>query len=224
MRLFGRELLPVLRVNCGPGPGTAILVTIGGKSYVITARHVARGVQPGSNIQYRVDEGWSEMPIDSVRLGAADDIAVLTSPALRPDNGLPEDRIDGQFEVGSSAAYCGFPIGLEGMRPDGHRWPIPIVKAGIFSGSTNAGGPMVHLFDTVNNKGFSGGPIYVDDGTGAAKLGAIVSGYKYDRPIPLMKRDERGGLVEDPDHCVQPNSGFMVAVPIQRALDLIREG
>ncbi|WP_419253609.1 trypsin-like peptidase domain-containing protein [Caulobacter sp. ErkDOM-YI] len=224
MRLTDHELLPVLRIEYVRGPATAILVTVGGKGYVVTAGHVVEGLQPGDNIRFRVDESWSALPIESVRFGVRDDIAILTSPLLGPNSGLPEERINGFITVGSTASYCGFPLGIEGVRPEGHRWPIPMVKAAIYSGSTNLEGPMVHLFDTVNNKGFSGGPIYVNDGTAIPKLCAIVSGYKFDRPIPLMRRDEQGGFVEDPVHFVQPNSGFMLAVPILRALELIQEG
>lgn len=55
------------------------------------------------------------------------------------------------------------------------------------------------------------------------KLAAIVSGYHFDRHLDVMRRAEGGVFEPVPDFAVQPNSGFMKAVPIPRALELVAE-
>lgn len=222
MRLTGRYLEPTLRIRYAHGPATGILIRVAGKTYVVTAAHVVAGMQDGENIEFRIDDGWGVLPVQRARFSPDNDLVVLGPLKVDGELGLSEEYISSEMVVGSAAAYCGFPLDLEGTPPPGHRWPIPIVKSAVYSGQVRQGTAIIQLFDTVNNQGFSGGPVFVNDGTASPKLSAIVSAYRFDRPIPVMRRDENGDFVEDPDHFVRPNSGFMMAVSIGRALDLVR--
>ncbi|MBU4434670.1 MAG: serine protease [Alphaproteobacteria bacterium] len=222
MLLQDRYLTRTLRIRYAHGPGSAIMICVRGRGYLVTARHVVEGIQAGENIEFRVDDVWMPIPIRQAKLSELDDIAILISDNVN-EQGLDEALISGLLTVGQPVAYCGFPLGLEGVAPAGHRWPIPLVKAATYSGSILQNGRMVHLFDTLNNKGFSGGPIFAQDPAGMVKLAAIVSGYHFDRHLDVMRRAEGGVFEPVPDFAVQPNSGFMKAVPIPRALELVAE-
>lgn len=101
---------------------------------------------------------------------------------------------------------------------------MPIVKGGIYSGSVKFQEEiMTHLFDTVNNKGFSGGPVFAEGADRVPKLAAIVFGYWYDRDLNIHRIGADGSKTPLEDLVVRPNSGFMRAVPISRALELIEE-
>ncbi|MDP2261228.1 MAG: hypothetical protein Q8J89_16090 [Caulobacter sp.] len=222
MLLQNRYLTRTLRIRHAHGPASAIMICLNGVGYLVTARHAVAGIQADENIQFRVDDGWDTISVGRLKLADHDDIAVLTSPQLG-NLGLEQEFISPDIFVGQAVAYCGFPLGLEGSGPPDHRWPIPLVKSAIYSGSIHRDGQVIFLFDTLNNKGFSGGPIFAADNAGTPKLVAIVSGYHFDRPVPVMRPTERGDLESIPDLVVQPNSGFMKGVPIARALELIAE-
>ena len=219
MLLTFEYLTRTLRIRHVGGPGAAVLVTVRDQTYLITARHVVETVQAGENLLVRRRGEWHQVRVERLRVAEADDIAVLVLPGLGGP-GLRENLMDGRVYVGQAAAYGGYPLGLEGLAPDEHDWPIPLVKSAIYSGAVRLNGTMVFLFDTVNNNGFSGGPVWVEVG-GVVTLAAIVSGYHYDRAIPVMRPRADGGEEPVPDLTVKPNSGFMKAVPIQRAVELI---
>jgi hypothetical protein len=104
--------------------------------------------------------------------------------------------------------------------PDTPDWIHPFVKSGVMSGAIKRDGYREYVFDTHNNKGFSGGPIIKrDHKTNELTVIAVVSDYKFDRPLVVQRRAENGDYEDLPDYRVLPNSGFMRGVPINLAIE-----
>lgn len=226
MMLQGRHLIPTIKINSANRVGTAVLVRSHGRGYVVTARHLVDGLQAAERILVRKLDGWGPVEVEDVRYGddnRIDDIAVLSVPEVAVAQAIDDDLVMTGLTVGQTVAYCGFPLSLEGIAPEGHEWPMALVKGGIYSGSVRMQGRTVHLFDAVNNVGFSGGPIFAQDVDGTPKLVAIVSGYEFDRDLEVTRIVLGGERQQVPDLFVRPNSGFMRAIPIRRALELIAQ-
>ena len=147
----------------------------------------------------------------------------VQSACMNPlGDGLTEELLDGSIALGQDVVYCGFPLGMEmGNLPGANNWPTPLIKSAMFSGLIHHAGVVELLFDTVNNPGFSGGPIIKRDQAGLRVVG-IVSGYRFDAPIPVCQRDEHGMLAETADYFVRPNSGFMIGLNISRGIELAK--
>lgn len=224
MRLQGQYLLSVIKIRSHRGEAAATILRRRGLGFLVTAKHAVEGILPGDRVYFRVGDGLSPLVAHQVGLGRHDDIAVLLIGQVGDDVGLPENLVDPLLTLGQPIVYCGFPLGLEGIAPEGHAWPMPIVKGGIYSGSVKFQEEiMTHLFDTVNNKGFSGGPVFAEGADRVPKLAAIVFGYWYDRDLNIHRIEADGSKTPLEDLVVRPNSGFMRAVPISRALELIEE-
>ncbi len=217
-------LTPTIRIRTPDGEATAVIIRQGTAAYLVTAAHAVASVSDGDRILFRMDEGWVHLDVWKIRRSVKDDIAIIPVDAPA-DAGVPEDQVGCRMIMGQNTTYLGFPLSHEQVGPEGHRWPIALAKAGIFSGAVQSStGAQIYLIDTVNNKGFSGGPILAqENGVGPVKLAAIVSGYLYDRDIPVRSRAEDGSWQESAEHFVRPNSGFMIGVPIGRAITLISE-
>jgi S1-C subfamily serine protease len=226
MMLQGRHLIPTIKINHASRIGTAVLLRSQGYGYIVTARHLVEGLRAAERILVRRGDGWRPVEVQDVRYGddnRIDDIAVLSVPEVAHAQAVDDDLVMMALTVGQAVAYCGFPLSLEGVAPDGHDWPMALVKGGIYSGSVRMQERMVHLFDAVNNVGFSGGPIFAQDVDGTPKLVAIVSGYEFDRDLEVTRLVPGGEREKVPDLFVRPNSGFMRAVPIRRAQELIAQ-
>jgi hypothetical protein len=65
--------------------------------------------------------------------------------------------------------------------------------------------------------GFSGGPVIKKDGN-ELRVVALVSNYLFDSNAPVYQRLSGGEFEPTADYVVKPNSGFMRAIPIARAV------
>jgi hypothetical protein len=208
-----------LRIKYGEQVGSAVYVQLAGVCMVITAAHLVRGLVAGERIGVRFKSDWVMVDVVGVaRCQSGTDVCAIRT-RTQWGEGLHEEELTGGIAMGEEVAYCGFPLNLElyGM-PGALGWPKGFVKSAIFSGAMERpSGGYDYYFDTINNRGFSGGPIIKRE-TGKLRVVGIVSGYKFDAPAPVYQKQD-GCLVEVADYFVRPNSGFMIGTPIIRAVN-----
>lgn len=204
-----------MRIQYAQGVGSAFYFEINGVKLIVTAAHLVSGIADGDSIGIRFKTGWVYKKMIRVLPGDPHDICVLM-PETQWGEGMPESKLQGGLALGQEVAYCGFPLGLEMEGLEGALgWPKGYVKTGTFSGLLqHKAGYNDFLFDTINNVGFSGGPV-VAVVNGERRIVATVSGYQFDAPLPIFRKDPNGSLSEVPEYYVRPNSGFMRAVPIE---------
>lgn len=212
-------LTRVLRIRYRGGIGSALYAEIGGVQVLLTAAHVVSGMHPGDNFEIRFNRDWLLVRANDVEFCREGTDVAAICPAAELGEGISEDLLDGQVFVGQDVVYCGFPLGFEmnGL-PDTSGWPLGLAKAAIFSGIlAQEAGPNLYLFDTINNRGFSGGPILLQQGK-EVKVAALVSGYKFDSNSPVYRLQPGNESETETEFYVKPNSGFMVGVPIGKAV------
>jgi hypothetical protein len=193
-------------------------------NFILTAAHVVEGLISQESIAIRYHHDWNLWVVancSTCELGS-DVCAIRLRDHL--GDGLDQDRLDAGILQGQEVTYCGFPLGMEMMDlPTREGWPTAFIKGGIFSGFAAKIGYNELLFDALNNNGFSGGPIIKQDSAdNTLKIVGLVSRYRFDATIPVLQRNVEGDLVETADYCVRPNSGFMVGVGINRAINAAR--
>jgi hypothetical protein len=210
-----------MRIRYGDNVGAGVYVEIEGVCLLLTASHLMSGLQPGDSIGVRHRDDWVLLAIEQWSGCAVGSDVCALRPRTRWGEGLREDQLSADLIVGEDVVYCGFPLGMEmDSIPDSNGYPAPLVKRAIFSGALSRGEYREYLFDTVNNRGFSGGPIIKRDRTdGKLRVAAIVSGYKFDAPSSIFRKEPDGTSKEVADHYVRPNSGFMIGTPMHLALE-----
>lgn len=215
----------VVRIKYGNEVGSGLYVQLAGVCMILTAAHLVRGMQDGDRLGIRFKDDWHMLDVTGVAFCEAGTDVCAIRPRTHWGEGLHEDQLESVgLKFGEEVAYCGFPLSLEMQGfPGALGWPKGFVKAAILSGALM--GPEekldCFLFDTINNRGFSGGPVVRSD-NGKLKVVAIVSGYKYDAPSPVYLKRPDGTEEESQDYFVKPNSGFMKAIPISRAIACAR--
>ena len=74
-------LFRVFHIAWGDSTGTAFTIDHASKQYLVTARHVVKGIGSGDSIRVFHEEQWKNLPVDVVGIGEGDaDIAVLSCP------------------------------------------------------------------------------------------------------------------------------------------------
>lgn len=101
---------------------------------------------------------------------------------------------------------------------------MPLVKSGIVSAIGTVGESRLVLIETYNNKGFSGGPVFVDENfrsinRQSLKVIGLVCNYRLDRRIPVEKKNDDGSYEKTADYSIAPNSGFMTVIPVDELLN-----
>ena len=116
----------VFQVKIGESTGTCFTVDIEGKQYIITARHVIDGWNPGTDIQIFHEKQWKNIGLSLVgRCEGKIDIAVLSAPIqLSPKLDLPATA--GGIIWGQDVYFLGFPYGWYGDIEEMNRhFPMP---------------------------------------------------------------------------------------------------
>ncbi len=221
----------------GQSTGTAFAIDHASKQYLVTARHVAKGIKSGNVIKIQHEGKWKDLPVKIVGIGKEKiDVAVLAcSIQLAPQFLLIAS--DEGLQLGQSASFLGFPFGWEGGGEEINRgFPLPLVKAGIISRLGIGDMPTLYL-DGHNNPGFSGGPVVFSPGGQPGNrlhVAGVVSHYPYAPKLPpefpplwepLVNRE--GKPVTDstgePIGYIRENPGIVAAIPIRYVMELIDE-
>jgi S1-C subfamily serine protease len=203
----------VVMIKVGDRQGSAFTVERSDRQYLITARHMVRGL-PAQNasIEISVHGAWKKFDGDVVLPREEDvDIAAFT---------LSQDlthRIDMELgksiTLGESGFFFGYPHGWHTDFEGGY---VAFVKRLSLSGLSHPVGhsPFWYL-DGFNNPGFSGGPVaFYDYIKGHWAIVAVISGFQ-----PEAAKKRVGAAYVDTETIV--NSGVIVAYPIEPILDAL---
>jgi|SRR6185369_800279 len=217
----------VFLVKYGVNQGTGFTIEVQDRQYLITARHLVKGMKNGDNVDILQLGGWKQFAVKPLFPTPEEvDIAVLVldvqiSPAY------PLEATSENLSVSQPMYFLGFPFGIGiDSRKINNGYPFPLVKKGICSAivpsSTND--YMLIILDGMNNPGFSGAPIvFVDQTTRALKVAAVVSGYRNQEYVVKRKITEKGkeDRFTDTDMVIQGNSGIVTGFNIKSAVDII---
>ena len=216
------------RIMWSDSIGTAFAIDHGSKQYLVTARHVVEGVEPGKPIQFFHDDKWKELAVDVVGVGRDEiDIAVLACPIrLAPSHPLVASS--GNMVYGQPVFFLGYPFGWNSGNERLNRGiPLPFVKAGIVSALGEFGGVYKFYLDAHGNKGFSGGPM-VFSPPGQLPTDLRVAGVVVNYPVPLLQPivdDNRATITDSTGKpiglYVEENPGIVVAIGIRHVIELI---
>jgi hypothetical protein len=206
--------------------GTGFTIDHGNRQYFVTARHIVSEIRPTDAIEIYHDHEWKVLPVRVVGMGKDElDIAVLAcSTLLSPSFQLHTTMND--LVYGQEVSILGYPFGWRSGGEEINRGvPLPFVKSGIVSAIDS--GEVTRIFlDVHGNQGFSGGPVlYAPAGKSKNELrvAGVVSFYPVPQLLPLI--DRTGTTITDADGnpiaYVRENPGFVVAIAIRHAIDLI---
>ena len=169
---------------------------------------------------------WKDLVVNVVGIGSgAVDVAVLAcSVRLSPPLPLVTSLAD--LAYGQPVSFLGYPFGWDvGGEQINRGVPLPFVKAGIVSAMEFGDVSRIFL-DAHGNKGFSGGPVvFVPFGQpkNELRVAGIVTSYPIPEFLPIV--DSNGETITDrrgkPIGHVKENPGFVVAIDIKHALELI---
>ena len=203
------------KIRYQSGTGTCFTIDVGGKRYLITAKHVVDAIQDGETVDISHNRDWMPVRVRLVGHGTGDiDVTVLA----------PQVMFGGAHELGLTTAgvvlgediyFLGFPYGL-GMEVKmglNAGFPLPLIKKAVISALGLEDGPI--LLDGHNNFGFSGGPV-ARRGTKEEQIViGVVSGYRSDRQNVLDKHGNQTSNTYD------TNTGIIIAHDIRHALAII---
>ena len=208
----------VFQIKWRDSLGTAFAIDHHDKQYLITARHVVEGIAHTDNIEIYREQQWKLTNVSLVGSGADSiDVTVLScSVGLAPPLTLVASA--NGISHGQPLYFLGFPFG---WRWDtkviaDHKFPTPFVKAGILSGFYDDLSLLV--IDGHGNKGFSGGPVVFHPNghlNNELRVAGVVSKLPVTPPSPVVNENNV------PLGYVQENPGFVLAVNIQYAIELI---
>src|SRR5262249_52050770 len=156
-----RDILEsVFLLKNGEQFGSSFTVEVENRQYLITAKHLVKGVNDGDAVEILHDGQWKSIRVRKLDTEPGEvDISVLVlpmqiSPAHRLELGTRG------LAVSQSTYFLGFPLGLRTDVPTLNRgFPVPLVKRALCAGFYTPGKYEVVFLDGVNNGGFSGGPV-----------------------------------------------------------------
>ena len=213
-------------IRYGKLTGTAFAIDRDDRQYLITARHVVRGIAPGDTVELFHERRWKNIAVDVVGVGSDDiDVAVLACPIqMAPPHTL--EASSAGLIYSQPVYFLGFPFGWDsGMDNINRDLPVPFVKAGVLSAMIAGNKSRIYI-DAHGNKGFSGGPVvFVPNGGPTNEF--WVAGIVAEAPRPRLEAvvDRSGKPILDKDgrpvaHFAE-NQGFVMAFNIRHATDLI---
>ncbi len=206
--------------------GTAFMLDIDSRQYIITAKHLVQESISPFNIYW--EQGWQTIPVGLVgHCDGETDISVLHTIHNLPKMLYPKGShlgIETDLKLAEEVRFYGFPHGMSTPRGE-QSVPVALVNRGIISGffGTPLGsGEESFLIDGHNNPGFSGGPV-VTIRNGEYKVAGVIAGYRhsYQRVYgtdAFSQVDETSVIGYLPE-----NTGIIIAYNINPALDIIAE-
>ena len=151
------------RVFLVKGPdeaGTAFTIEVDGRQYLVTAKHVVKGMKEDDSIQIRKDDQWTAVPVQVFRCEDPVDIAVLV-PSSQLSASFPVEPTSAGMFFGGDTFFLGFPYAKTTEFKLAGGYPLPLIKRATLSGMN----PLVPdkgviiVLDGYNNPGFSGSPV-----------------------------------------------------------------
>ena len=192
MAITSATLQRTFRIRCKRECGTCFTIDTDGRRYLVTARHLAHGIEGRGEVEVWHDGGWKRLDVELVGHGQDRVDVTVLAPQKLFGGGYPITTYDA-YCLGENVHFLGFPFGLGSeVGALNSEFPIPWVKRGIVSAFDDD----VIFLDGHNNPGFSGGPVVREEGAEVQILG-VVSGYRYDRRAVLDSDGREGPYTYD---------------------------
>lgn len=216
----------VFHIRVGNSGGTAFIVNINEKNYLITARHMFEETeyQNQMNIYIQYEDTWKSVPAKIYYHPNTDiDMAVVVTEFFKDKQFGKINYKCRKLRVSQDVFMLGFPYGLSSNVYDiNEGYPIPFVKKGIFSGLIRGKTAEQYYIAWDNNQGFSGGPVVYrpiinDEYSEEEYIAGVIHGYC---PHKIEIRDEDGN---DTGMFAQENSGIGIMYEIERAMEIIEK-
>ncbi len=220
--LTSEVLSNIFLIYHGTQYGTCFQLSLGGKDYLVTARHLFEGIQNNTLVDVLInhkDGNKSLKPTLLVHKNSNIDIAVLDMHS----NNIKEEYVD----VGSEGSYAsqecffaGFPLQLSMVDKVGLNkgFPLPLIRKGIVSAFLWEKDQSIILLDGNNITGQSGSPVVVFNSSLGGKnkhkfrLIGIVRGY-----IP----DQKEVKLTNETFVYPENTGIVVTFDAGHIKDII---
>jgi hypothetical protein len=202
----------VFRIRFKDQLGTGFTISVDGREYLVTAKHIVKAIKQQDQIDVFGNEEWTSLPVRLVGHGAGEvDITVLAPNVILTPPELPVQATSNGMAYGQELFFLGYPYNLLGnviLTDQGY--PLPFVKRAIFSCFDKN----IYYLDGHNNRGFSGGPVVFDPQRGTpTSIAAVISGY-------MSVAEQIYGNIEQ-ELTYQYNTGIIVSYKIELALSLI---
>ena len=232
----------VLLIKYGESLGTCFTIDVDKKQYIVTAKHVVKGIKDNQSISIMNGQRWQAIPVKTIKVtpDEVDIIVLVADGQLTPSHEL-EPSI-GNMILGQQMYFLGFPYGISMNEVKilslNNGYPLPLIKSGLLSAMSVVEKPDLYyilVLDGLNNEGFSGGPIvYKDIESNKLKVCGVIAGYlpqddQVYRKIPLKQPDPKTGKKYKVDKktdtklVVETNSGLVVGYSINLAVDAIKK-
>jgi hypothetical protein len=187
------------------GQGTAFTLDVDGKQYLVTAKHMVKGLKPEDTIQLRKYNAagnlkWVDFRMKIYMCDDPVDIAVLVPHEQLTISGSMEPH-SGDLAFGADLYFVGFPFGMameftEASAGVSVTSPFGYVRkatlSAIRSGKTGHVVSTQIILDGYNLGGFSGSPVInTPDANGDPGVIAVISGFKPDYGPALTPKEIR---------------------------------
>jgi hypothetical protein len=207
----------VFHLKFNNGTGTCFAIDFDNKQYMVTAKHVIRGLKTNDTVEIYNENAWITVPVKLTGHSAVVDISVFTIDGVIGIHPLPPTK-EG-LVYGQDVYFLGFPYMTNIENGMNRNFPMPLVKKGIISIWYTENEQKILLVDGNNNHGFSGGPLVFTPPTGSKtdfQIAGVISGYKQARDQVF---DKNGNKIEA---YFNYNTGIVLCYDIQHAIDLIK--
>ena len=213
-QLVSQDILTrVFQIRYSTNSGSSFAVDVEGRQYLVTARHVVRGIQPKDRIEIERNNRWQPIEVRVINCHTNSDVVVLIPPfQLSPSVDIMASSAG--MVLGQDAFFLGYPYGWNNPASG---FSLPFVKRGLVSAWTpNTNGVMTIFLDGHNNPGFSGGPIiFKPPGSGTWRIAGVVIGYPYDRD-PVYQHDKAT------EFSIKANTGIVIGHGIGTVVEAIK--
>lgn len=165
------HLQRVYQVKSGAKIGTAFLIDVDHRQYLVSALHVVEHSAETASLEISKDGQWQNTPISVVGIDMQNDIAVFALTERRIGAELPI-RISGDGCVlGQEVFFLGYPLGLKGhlVEPG---IPLPLVMRSV-AASFHPDPRSIYLSGGAP-PGFSGAPVYYAHSDSTPVLTAVL--------------------------------------------------
>jgi hypothetical protein len=247
-QVTGNVINRVFLVRGPSEAGTAFTIEVDGRQYVVTAKHVVKGMKDDDTIQIQKNDQWSPITVKVLRCDDPVDIAVLVPPS-QLSTSFPLEPSSAGMWFGGENFFLGFPYAKTTGSNLAGGYPLPLIKRATLSGMSQLvpGKGTLIILDGYNNPGFSGSPVVFRDTSKSEvtfKVAGVVVSFLPEAG-PVLKTEEvtqaritdddrqEGRILEyhqklyrvtrETGDFVRLNTGLAFAHDIKFAVDLIRE-
>ena len=172
----------VFLIKIGEAVGTAFTIEVKSRQYLVTANHILTSLKSDMIIEIYHNDSWQQLNIEKIWYAAAPrDLAVLF---LRESISPRYDVVTTEQPFISQDIYfLGFPYQhFTNAKNINYGFPIPFVRKGIVAGYADKKTlPDIIILDAMNNKGFSGGPVFSIGSNNIPNIIGVISSFETTR-------------------------------------------